>query len=237
MAVKNGKKGRGEKMIKTKKYLGIAAGIICAILTSLSVFAAEPSAGVKIPVEQRFDNQSRQEAESTFHYILKAADRGIPMPKGSKEDTYSFSMTGTQTIFLDEISYVTPGVYCYEVFQDVSEQQEDYQYDESRYIVAIHVKNTVSQGLETEIFIQNDEGEKCEGLIFENKFNGKSEENQPPKDGGQDSRNPVKTGDETAVSAWLILMGVSSLSMLLLSLYSGGLTRKRKEKNNGKKKL
>lgn len=224
-------------MIKTKKYFGIAAGIICAMLTSLSVFAAEPSVGVKIPAEQRFENQSGQEAESTFHYILKAADRGVPMPKGSKEDTYSFSMTGTQRIFLDEISYVTPGVYHYEAFQEVSEPHEDYQYDGSRYIVEIHVKNTVSQGLETEIFIQNDEGEKCEGLIFENSFKGKSEEKQPPKDGGQDSKNPVKTGDETAVSAWLILMVVSSISMLWLSVYSGGRIRKQKEKNNRKKML
>lgn len=206
-------------MLKRKKYLGIVAGFLCAMLTSVSVFAAEPSAVAKIPAEQRFEIQSGQEAESTFQYILEAVDDKAPMPENSKEGSYTFSMTGTQTLYLDGITYTSPGIYRYVAYQIVEEPREGYQYDNSRYQVDVYVKNSAGSGLAAEIVIQNENGEKCESMVFSNRFKADIGTDQPKGGGGQTGTDSVKTGDNTQTGWWLIVLAVSGASVVTLSRY------------------
>ena len=208
-------------MLKRKKYLGLAAGFLCAMLASVSAFAAEPSAVAKLPAEQRFEIPGGQEAESTFQYVLEATDAKTPMPEGSKDGSYSFSMTGTQKIYLDEITYTSPGIYRYEAYQIVEEPIEGYEYDGTRYTVNVYVKNAAAGGPAAEIVIQNEKGEKCGSMVFCNRFKVNSGTDQPENGGGQTGTNPVKTGDNTQTGWWLIVLAVSGTSVVILSRYLG----------------
>ena len=199
-------------MLKRKKYSGLAAGFLCAMLASISVFAAEPSAVAKIPAEQRFESQNGQEAESTFHYVLEAENAESPMPEGSEDGSYSFFMTGTQKLYLDGITYTSPGIYRYEAYQIADESREGYQYDSSRYTVDVYVKNAADGGLEAEIVIWDEKGEKCESITFVNRFKANTGTDQSGTD-------LAKTGDDTEVDLWLSVIAISGMCAVILIIY------------------
>ena len=219
-------------MLGRKKYLGLAMGCLCSVLVSVPAFAAGSSAVAQIPAEQRFEAESSQETEDTFHYILKALEDSAPMPGGSEDGIYPFSMTGTQEILLNGITYTEPGIYQYEVFQLTDEKQDGYQYDNSYYSVDIVVRNTPSQGLAPEIIIKNEKGEKCDRLIFENSFKDQSVTGQPPEGNSQSGTNTVKTGDDTKVGKWLLIMAISGVCVIMIGLRSHLLMRIGKKKED-----
>lgn len=206
-----------EEEVKTmfgrKRGIGIFAGIICAMMISATAFAAQPSAEALIPAGQSFDDQSGRAAEDTFQYILKAENDKTPVPEGSENGVYSFSMTGTQEIWLDRISYVKPGIYRYEAYQTVEEPQDGYRYDDTVYTVYVNVVNTSSGGLEAGVVIQNEAGEKCENLFFENSFS-----DRPADHGGPGGDEPAETGDNAEAGLWLAVMAASGTAAVFLSV-------------------
>mgnify|MGYP005773580093 CR=1 FL=1 len=234
------KKKEVKEMRGFKKFPGVILGLIGTVLVSVSAWAAEPSVSVSLPVEQQFENKGGQDPDDTFYYSLTAEDSTAPLPGAESEDTYVFSMTGTQDIRLEEIIYTVPGVYRYEVSQTVEKEKDGYQYDESRYTVEVYVENRDGQELKAEVILLNEKGEKCKEIVFKNAYEKKQQGSQGSsggssltgKDTGQTSSKSVKTGDDTEVSFWLSLIGVSLALTLILITVQCSMRRKKAENRN-----
>ena len=147
-------------------------------------------------------------------------------------------MTGTQKLYLDGITYTSPGIYRYEAYQIAEEPREGYEYDGSIYTVDVYVKNAADRGLAAEIVIRNEKGEKCESMAFINRFKANTGTDQPQDGGGQTGTNPVKTGDHTQAGWWLIILAVSGVSVVMLSRHLGicPVFRKKKVSNKEQQK-
>lgn len=208
-----------------KKILGIAAGLSLAVLTFLSGTAAETSVSVNFPVQQQFENHSGEKAEDTFQYVLTKLEGAAPMPGNEQTDAYSFSLSGTEEIKIDEIIYTETGVYRYKVYGAAREKQDGYRYDESQYTVEVYVKDRGAKGLRADLVILNPDGEKCEKITFVNTYEKKiSSWEGPGKGNPQNNANPVKTGDDEKLCLWLALLAVSG-GILLFGKFAGGRMR------------
>lgn len=113
----------------------------------------------------------------------------------------------------------SPGIYRYEAYQIVEESREGYQYDSSHYTIDVYVKNAADSGLAAEIVIQNEKEEKCESIVFTNRFEAHTGTDQPEGGKGQSAANPAKTGDNTNIDLWSFLIAVSGMCAVILIIY------------------
>ncbi|WP_237985371.1 hypothetical protein [Mediterraneibacter faecis] len=81
----------------------------------IPVFASENAAEVKIPVVQVVENEAKDQAEE-FSYVLTTNQSEAPMPKGSKENQYCWSMKKKETVEIS-IPVTTRGIYHYQIYQ------------------------------------------------------------------------------------------------------------------------
>ena len=100
-----------------------AKGMMAAILLSawMSILPVHGAGNAVIPVNQTFtviNNPDGGTLNNTFTYTLKADVPTDPMPAGSIAGTYTFTISGNQTINIGPInSYTTPGIYRYKLKQ------------------------------------------------------------------------------------------------------------------------
>lgn len=165
------------------------------------VKSAEQIGEAMIPVEQVFQTQNKIPANlnRSFSYQLRALDDVNPMPKGSENGVFEFSLNDSQKTTIGPIYYWHGGVYEYEISQIIEKRELNYTYDERVYHVSVYVKNKVDGTLGCQIVVENKKGEKTDSIIFQNGYTGKVPENT----------NGVKTGDAKSPFMWLICAGVS----------------------------
>lgn len=212
---------------KKKLWKRIAsAGLLTAVLLSVSGTSAYAAGMDKVsavfPVRQTFhvgDEENRQDGifdaddekdkpEGIFEYEMTALEKDNPMPTGSMDEAYFFTMNGTANKEIGPVEYSHGGVYRYQVKQRISEEKEDYIYDKAVYEVEVYVKNR-PWGLAAEIVILNEEGSKCETMEFENKYIKPAVKPVPEPE----ISKPVKTGDESRMEEYT--------AMLLLAFAAG----------------
>ena len=84
-------------ILDLKKINIIVLSLLLFLSMQIPVFASENTAEVKIPVVQVVENEAKEQAEE-FSYVLTTNQSEAPMPKGSKENQYCWSMKKKETV-------------------------------------------------------------------------------------------------------------------------------------------
>lgn len=84
-------------ILDLKKINIIVLSLLLFLSMQIPVFASENAAEVKIPVVQVVENEAKEQAEE-FSYVLTTNQSEAPMPKGSKENQYCWSMKKKETV-------------------------------------------------------------------------------------------------------------------------------------------
>lgn len=205
-------------------------------LMSVTVYASSGSAGVQIPVRQIFTVKqgTAPKGGDVFYYKLVPEQADNPMPEGSKDGMYSFSMEHTQGGALPEITYDKVGDYEYQIEQAVAEEKDGYGYDRRSYTVMVSIRNRDGSGLYADLILKNEAGEKVENAAFENTYTGKKVIGPTGTNGtspnyttpSSQNRPLVKTGDETRL---FVLAAMLIGSFLVMAVVAG--IRKREKRN------
>lgn len=130
----------------------------------------------------------------------------------------------------------TAGQYHYNIYQ-TTEKKDDYKYDQNRYYVTVEAYYNESNQLKVVTIVANEKGEKIEAISFKNSYIGEEKPNptqpsnpsQPSGPSNSDESgkiNSVKTGDDSPVMGYfLLLFG----SLICLSV----LIHKKQKRNKG----
>lgn len=132
----------------------------------ISVHAAAPVT-VAIPMEQKIlaDIPPEKISDKNFEYTLTPENMAFPMPDGSVDGKYTFSVSGNDFQNIS-ITYTDSGEYYYRLAQ---QQKEDFQANDF-YRILVSVKNT-DGGLISQIIAYLPDGDKSD-LLFVNTFTG-----------------------------------------------------------------
>ena len=181
---------------------------LCCVLVfqNITVRAAEQSAEVTVPVEQVFTTEQIVPADlnRSFSYQMQAVEPLDPMPEGSENGRLEFRLKDNQQVQLGPIRYQHGGVYEYEIRQIIATKEQNYSYDEQIYHVSVYVKNTTDEKMVCQIIVENEKGEKTDGVNFRNSYQGKTP--------GKPSN--VKTGDESRIVFGAVLLLMSGTVLL-----------------------
>ena len=128
---------------------------------STAVLDVNTTVDLSITVTQRFSSSSE-----SFGYTFKALERDNPMPEGSSNDRYTFTIRGTDSLEIILPKYSEEGTYRYEVYQVIDRQKPNYIYDRQLYNIIVYV----DMDLNVNINILNNQGVKVDVIEFENKY-------------------------------------------------------------------
>lgn len=208
-------------MKKSKRIIALAALLFSFLSFSVSqVFAASDMAEVPLTVKQSFVVKNpAKEMDFTGTYEFCTTDEEAPMPEGTKEGIYSFSLNGEQAETTIDLQYLHAGVYHYQLEQTTAEKK-GYQYDKSCYDIMVYVKNGDNGELISQVVAKNEDGEKCGELEFLNSYQGNPTESSEPSNPEKpnDPSKPVKTGDTTPIMMYVLLV-VGALLLIVVLAY------------------
>lgn len=192
-----------KKHIKKKAVLALLLLNLLVMANSM-VYAAENQISLALAVKQtiEYKNVTIEQLNKTGTYELTSLTEDTPMPEGSENNVYAFSIKGIDETVKIPIVYTHGGIYQYQLVQ-TTEEQTDYIYDKTNYKITVYVKNSANGGLVSEVIAENGSGKKCGEITFFNKYQKKDDAQQQDKDS-------VKTGDEaTNLMSLLMLCGLS----------------------------
>ena len=190
-------------------------GLIALLISMTASLAVAESTTVSLPVRQSFTSNV-SDADDTFSYVLTAITKNAPMPDGSVDGKYTFTLSGSVSQTL-RLSAQQQGYYEYTLRQVVSEEKQSYTYDTTTYRIGVSIRDSESaDGLTSILVIEKTDGTKTDELRFANAYAKKSSEG-----GG------VKTGDDGSLNTYLITMAVSGGALILLLLLAAA-NRKKK---------
>lgn len=216
--------------------------LLCLLLLTGGATAYGAEAGqaeVSLPVEQKFLTENAPEGiDGSFLYRLEA-EGDEPLPEGAKKGAYDFTLTGDEKSQVGPIRYADTGVYRYTMYQVVEKEKDHYIYDRQTYQVRVYVSNVQGGGLSTQVVMENEAGKKTESGAFTNRYKGMvPAPGTGPVTPGASADKPAdktsdgaKTGDDTAVSAWILAACLSGMALLVI------LRRKPDEKDSGRETM
>lgn len=199
-----------------KRIAGIMMSAAVLFAAAVPVQAAGNSAvTVQIPVTQEFTVSGTEETDGEFSYLLTGIGGDAPMPAGSVENVWRFSVTDSGNVRIP-IEFTHAGVFTYELRLDGNKAKNGYTYDGRIYTLSIYVSN-VESGLAADLIVQNENGDKASEIVFKNSYTAQDAGGQITSGKGNPqhgSGGNVKTGDtrnmipvfSTALvlSAWII---------------------------------
>jgi len=118
---------------------------------------------LKITVRQIFSAASSSAAD-TFTYRLRALESGNPMPAGSSGGSYTFAISGNDSVHIGSFGHDRQGVYRYELAQLVETEKTGYVYDKRIYTIEAHVDHN----LDVHTVVFGGDGLKVAALEFVN---------------------------------------------------------------------
>ena len=190
-------------------------GLIALLISMTASLAVAESTTVSLPVRQSFTSNV-SDADDTFSYVLTAITKNAPMPDGSVDGKYTFTLSGSVSQTL-RLSAQQQGYYEYTLRQVVSEEKQSYTYDTTTYRIGVSIRDGEgADGLTFIVVLEKNDGTKTDELRFANAYAKKSSEG-----GG------VKTGDDGSLNTYLITMAVSGGALILLLLLAAA-NRKKK---------
>ncbi|MGL6197580.1 MAG: Spy0128 family protein [Lachnospiraceae bacterium] len=155
--------------IRKKRFFMFFMLLACLLPLVLPQAVQAASTDLTLTVDQVFTKPEGSQAADTFTYSLTALQSGSPMPGGSSGDTWDFTISGTDTISIEPITYSTPGSYSYELRQTVLAEQTGYTYDMQVYTINVNV-TYVGGELQTNVVVEKDNGYKVSVIEFNNSY-------------------------------------------------------------------
>lgn len=173
---------------------------IFILLSESTAFAQEIKADVSLKVMQEFtiSNVASGSVDTKGSYELTALEEGCPMPAGSTDGKYNFTLKDNEQSEL-LFRYMRGGQYKYQLRQ-TTEDAGQYHYDRTIYTISVYVKNGDNGQLIPLVIVENAHGEKCENILFQNSYTGK----ESTTDDGSDE--VIETGDKTNVKIYIAML-------------------------------
>ena len=226
-------------------YLTVLLIISSILPADMSVYAAvTQEIYITLPVEQRFSGTLGKD-EIICDYSFVSIDPGNPMPDGSVDGEYTFTLIGDGSTEIGPMVYVEAGIYTYEMTQSSVNKEDAFKRDEKVYTIVVRIKRENDGSLHGEVIAENDLGYKSEILKFTNGYldeyetesdteydssdestdESENEENSKSSTTGGDGGNQktssktfgVKTGDTTEI-VFLILAMVLACGVIMVSI-------------------
>lgn len=188
--------------------------------------ASDPTIMVDPPVKKTVSGSPSK--KGTFTFKLEAGDKNNPMPTGSKDGVKLMTIIGPGEEDFGTWSYIKAGTYFYTI-SEVNVGEADYTYDTMVYTITDTVKDVDGQ-LEVSRTVTNASNKPVGSYDFINKYTGNDHSGSTNKGGstGIGSYGP-KTGDDTIIWPYQILMGISGLFAIGCILFLI-ISRKHREK-------
>ena len=160
------------KMLKAIAISAFALVLSLAVLP-LTAFAATNS--VDIPVQQIFGVQPGAASQGTFSYVLTPNNTGQPMPAGTVDGRYIFSITGSDTYTITIGDFPHAGYFFYTVRAEERAANDSYTLDDTVYTIIIEVTNNVGGGVTARLHAvavgtEVTEATKTEDIIFDKRY-------------------------------------------------------------------
>ena len=202
-------------MISEKKFwrggtVFLSALLMAAGMLLFPVNAAAADQGtiaVTLPVVQTFTEEGGTAPGSTFDYTLKADDTSYPMPQGSADGVYDFTLTGSASAGL-LFTYDRVGVYSYTIYENTG-SSENYTYDKNVYTVQVYIKNAGNTSFSSEVIAKNQSGDKVPTIGFENSY--RLTPQITPAAAGR-----TKTGDTSDYTEYIIVAAAAAVVIVFL---------------------
>lgn len=218
--------------MKMKKiYLKLVlAGML--ILMSVGTAYATDSVDIAIPVSQDIvmeDSHDTPES-TTFHYELSTDQEDAPMPAGSEDGEYFFSISGMDSEIEIPLHFTHAGVYHYTLHQ-VDHDTEFCVCDHTCYDCTVYVQNEPSGDLSAQMIVEEDGGKKCGEIMFRTAYRDIPDETEPENPGSETPQNPdgsspdapdtpasetPQTGDTGSITFWLTMAAFSLAALIFL---------------------
>lgn len=175
---------------------------------SSNVYAQDNNTvSVTLPVQQIFEVANGEKVDSKFNYRLVSMEPENPMPIGSANTGYIFSLEGNESFDTEPISFSSTGTYTYQMEQVIEDQISGYTYDKEVYYITIYINNS-SEGLSAQVIVKNSSDYKVDALKFTNTYS------DPSKFIPQKVQN-VKTGEFTNYIYMFFLFSLASIILLI----------------------
>lgn len=148
---------------KISKAICIVLVIMVIMLACAPLTANAAADSARITVSQIF---IASEGAGTFTYRLEALETGNPMPAGSTDDGYTFTITGSGSAVIELAAFNRQGVYRYKLFQVIGNEKPGYTYDRRVYTIEIHAGTEP----DAKVIVFDENGEKTAAIIFQNSY-------------------------------------------------------------------
>ena len=165
-----------KEMLKTRgKRMLWAFALLTALIIALPAAAQAAGDAPIITVTQVFIT-SDATAEATFSYLLKPLEADNPLPAAAGAASYAFTLSGNSSLEIGPLHYSRPGVYRYEIFQEIGVEKDGYAYDKRVYTVEAYV----DEFLDLIFIVLNADGAKAQNIVFTNRYNVEPEVPEEP---------------------------------------------------------
>jgi len=160
-----------QKIRNAKRYLAYLVLMVCSLMITGAPAHAEETADVSLSVNQTFSvTGSTVSLEGgVFTYLLSAVTADTPMPVGSAQGGYQFSIKENQSLEIVPMIYSRNGVYEYRLGLLNSAKKTGYTYDKRMYDVTVYVNNIESDPV-IKVIAKNKFGDKVNSLDFEHAY-------------------------------------------------------------------
>jgi len=210
--------------ISARIILYAFAAFVVLSASSASAFAQTANNPLRLKVKQIVTAPAHIEG-ATCSYTLNPRDPDSPMPEGSAEGVYVFTLTGNESFQIGPLEYTRQGIFTYDIKRIVARDKPGFVHDKRTYTIEVYVNSE----LDTGVVVLNESGMKEEGIEFESFYNDPSDPDKPVKPGGGQGggqggeNNPaghvLKTGDDTNLTLYKALLALSGIPAVILLIY------------------
>lgn len=146
------------KVVVVARALAIVLACVCVLLTVPSPASAQTMVAGDLTFTQAFVSDTKGVAD-TFTYEITADSADAPLPEGASNGTYTFTMTGTDTVVVNfQVSEPSAdAVYTYTARQVTPADASGYTYDDTVYTIKFYVYGNSVTGY---VFTYNEQGDK-----------------------------------------------------------------------------
>lgn len=143
--------------------------ILLWMSASFAAKASAPTIDLQLQVSQKIHTENNGEPiQTSFSYSLIPLDPDFPLPQGTQENVFIFSIDGNTDYTFPSIFFKKSGTYSYRIKQNVPSSHDNIKYDERIYRIDFYIENN-DFNLRSPLLVITEEGaDKVEHIIFEN---------------------------------------------------------------------
>ena len=137
------------KIRRTGRFLIIGLALLCLVsITFIPVAYAADEVTVTFKAAQEITGNglSSPSVNKTVTYRMTPKTAGAPMPVGSSQDGYTFTITGSTEAQIGPITFTAPGQYIYEL-NNITEDNKDFTYDRQVYTIEIYIARDLTESV------------------------------------------------------------------------------------------